>query len=147
MKLAAITAATLLASATTIQAMDIGSTGISVGAKTVAEYNVDAENMTLEVTPSMTYSLYGTDVKLSSDLMVYNDDFVFMDVNPILDFKVGYDVWDHAEVYVETGYDLELEDRIDVVVGMSFSFYYRYLSGLVDRIIDPCRAMVSSAFL
>jgi opacity protein-like surface antigen len=122
MKLAAITAATLLASATTIQAMDIGSTGISVGATTVAEYNVDAENITLEVTPSMTYSLYGTDVKLSSDLMVYNDDFVFMDVNPILDFKVGYDVWDHAEVYVETGYDLELEDRIDVVVGMSFSF-------------------------
>jgi len=54
--------------------------------------------------------------------MIYNDEFVFMDVNPTIDFKVGYGIWDNAEVYVETGYDLEMEDMSDVIVGATFSF-------------------------
>ena len=45
-----------------------------------------------------------------------------MDTNPTRDFKVGYGIFDNAEVYVETGYDLEKETRSDVVVGASFSF-------------------------
>lgn len=122
MKFAAITAAALLVSATSIQAAELGATGISLGATTVAEYNVETENMTLELTPSLGYGLYGADLTLSTDLMVYNDEYVFLDDNPTIDFKVGYGVWDNSEVYVETGYDLELEDMSDVVVGMSFSF-------------------------
>ena len=53
MKFAAITAAALLASATTIQAAELGETGISLGATTTAEYNVDVENMTVELTPEL----------------------------------------------------------------------------------------------
>ena len=45
MKFAAITAAALLASATTIQAAELGATGISFGATKTAEYNGDVENM------------------------------------------------------------------------------------------------------
>ena len=122
MKFAAITAAALLASATTIQAAELGETGISLGATTTAEYNVDAENMTVELTPEMGYGLYGMDFTLSTDLMIYNDEFVFMDTNPTLDFKVGYGIFDNAEVYVETDYNLETETRGDVVIGASFSF-------------------------
>ena len=112
----------MLASATTIQAAELGTTGISHGATTTAEYNVDVENMTVELTPEMGYGLYGRDFTLSTDLMIYNDEFVFKDTNPTLDFKFGYGIFDNAEVYVETGYDLEKETRSDVVVGASFSF-------------------------
>ena len=70
----------------------------------------------------MGYGLYGMDFTLSTDLMIYNDEFVFMDTNPTLDFKVGYGIFDNAEVYVETDYDLENETRGDVVIGASFSF-------------------------
>jgi len=122
MKFAAITAAALLVSATSIQAAELGATGISLGATTTAEYNVDAENMTLELTPTVGYGLYGMDLTASTDLMIYNDDFVFMDTNPTLDFKVAYGVWDGLEVYAETGYDLEKEDRADIVLGAAFSF-------------------------
>ena len=122
MKFAAITAAALLVSATSIQAAELGATGISLGATTTAEYNVDAENMTLELTPTVGYGLYGMDLTASTDLMIYNDDFVFMDTNPTLDFKVAYGVWDGLEVYAETGYDLEKEDRTDIVLGAAFSF-------------------------
>lgn len=121
MKYAALTAAALL-TATSIQAADIGATGISIGASATSEYNIDAENMTLELSPSMGYELWGTDLSVSTDLMIYNDEFVFMDVNPIIDFKVGYGIMDNAEFYVETGYDLELDDMSDVVVGATFSF-------------------------
>jgi hypothetical protein len=122
MKFAAITAAALLVSATSIQAAELGATGISLGATTTAEYNVDAENMTLELTPTVGYGLYGMDFTASTDLMIYNDDFVFMDTNPTLDFKVAYGVWDGLEVYAETGYDLEKEDRADIVLGAAFTF-------------------------
>ena len=121
MKYAALTAAALL-TATSIQAAEIGATGISIGASATTEYNVDAENMTLEVTPSMGYELWGTELSVSTDLMIYNDEYVFWDEHPTIDFKVGYGIWDHAEVYVETGYDLELEDMSDVVLGATFSF-------------------------
>ena len=121
MKFAALTAAALL-TATSIQAAEIGAAGISIGASATTEYNVDAENMTLEVTPSMGYELWGTDLTVSTDLMVWDDEYVLFDENPTIDFKVGYGIWDNAEVYVETGYDLELEDMSDVVIGATFSF-------------------------
>lgn len=121
MKFAAITAAALL-SATSIQAAELGATGISIGATATSEYNVDAENMTVEFTPSLGYNVWGTDFTLSSDIAIYDDEVVLFDENPTIDFKIGYGIWDNAEVYVETGYDLEAEARTDVVVGASFSF-------------------------
>jgi hypothetical protein len=54
--------------------------------------------------------------------MVWDDEYVLFDENPTIDFKVGYGIWDNAEVYVETGYDLEMEDMSDVVLGATFSF-------------------------
>ena len=55
MKFAAFTAAALLA-ATNAQAFELGTTGISLGLETTAEYNIDAENMTLVTTPELAYN-------------------------------------------------------------------------------------------
>ena len=121
MKFAAIAAAAMI-TATGVAANEIGATGITWGVETTAEYNVDAENMTLTSTPEIGYGLMGLDLTASTELSIYDDDFVLGDVMPTLDFKVAKSIWDNLEVYAETGYDLELEDMSDVVVGATFKF-------------------------
>ena len=121
MKFAAIAAAAMI-TATGAAANEIGATGITWGVETTAEYNVDAENMTLTSTPEIGYGLMGLDLTASTELSIYNDDFVLGDEMPTLDFKATRQVWDNLELYGEVGYDFELEERTDVVVGASFSF-------------------------
>ena len=122
MKFAAFTAAALLA-ATNAQAFELGTTGISLGLETTAEYNIDAENMTLVTTPELAYNAYGMfNLTVGADLDIYDDEFVFGDVAPTLDFGVSTHVRENVKLYLETGYDLEAEDMSDVVVGATFAF-------------------------
>ena len=122
MKFAAFTAAALLA-ATNAQAFELGTTGISLGLETTAEYNIDAENMTLVTTPKLAYNAYGMfNLTVGTDLDIYDDEFVFGDVAPTLDFEASTHIRENVKLYLETGYDLEAEDMSDVVVGATFAF-------------------------
>lgn len=122
MKFAALTAAALLA-ATSAQAIDLGATGLSLGVDTTAEYNIDAENMTLTTTPELGYNMYGfVNLTVGADIAIYDDEFVMGDELPTLDFGASTLIRENLELYLETGYDLEAEDMSDVVVGATFSF-------------------------
>ena len=114
MKYAALTAAALL-TATSIQAAEIGATGISIGASATTEYNVDAENMTLEVTPSMGYELWGTELSVSTDLMIYNDEYVFWDEHPTIDFKI--DCFRHLRSMMLICTDLDHRETLFLMIG------------------------------
>ena len=122
MKNLALAAIVAAATTTAAQAGEIGATGITWGLETTAEYNVDAENMSVTTTPELGYHWSMINLTLSSDIAVYDDEFVAGDVMPTLDFKAGTHIMENLEVYVETGYDLELEDMSDIVVGATFSF-------------------------
>lgn len=117
--LAAIAAFGLASAAT---AGEIGATGITWGLETTAEYNVDAENMNITTTPELGYHWSMINFTASTDLEIYDDEFVAGDEMPTLDLKAGTHIMENVEVYVETGYDFELEDMSDVVVGATFSF-------------------------
>ena len=121
MKLAIATAAAVFA-ATSASAIELGIAGLTASTTTTAEYNVDAENLTLTLEPEVGYAFAGIDFTAGSEISVYNDDFVLGDEMPTLDFKAARQVWDNLEVYGEIGYDLELEERTDLTVGASFSF-------------------------
>jgi len=122
MKFAALTAAALLA-ATSAQAIELGATGISLGVDTTAEYNIDAETMTLTTTPELGYNMYGyVNLTVGADIAIYDDEFVMGDELPTLDFEASTHIRENLELYIETGYDLEAEDMSDVVVGATFSF-------------------------
>lgn len=122
MKNLALAAIVAAATTTAAQAGEIGATGITWSLETTAEYNVDAENMNITTTPELGYHWSMINFTASTDLEIYDDEFVAGDVMPTLDFKAGTHIMENLEVYVETGYDLELEEMSDVVVGASFSF-------------------------
>ena len=124
MKIAAIAVAATIA-ATSASAAELGATGISLGAELDSAYNVDQENMKETLTPTLGYKAWGADFSLSSDLAIYDDEFVAGDTKPTLDFgaEYGMSVFGlNSTAYVETGYDLEEKKMGDVIVGAKFSF-------------------------
>ena len=121
MKLAIATAAAMVA-ATSASAIELGIPGLTLGTTTTAEYNVDAENLSLTLEPEVGYAFVGIDFTLGTEIAVYNDDFVLGDEMPTLDFKAAKQIWDGLELYGEVGFDLEAEERTDLTVGASFSF-------------------------
>lgn len=132
MKIAAIaatvTALTLAAcGGTQAEAAEIGNTGISIGAELDNRYNVDAEALTVTLTPEIGYNIAGFGLSASTDLELANNDGFTLnnDDLPTLDFgaEYGLSMWGlGATAYAETGYDLEAEDMSDVEVGISFKF-------------------------
>ena len=124
MRIAVIATAAALA-ATSASAIELGATGISLGAELDTAYNVDKENMNITLTPELGYARWGTEFSVGADLELYDDEFVAGDVLPTIDFGASYGLELYgfeSEVYVETSYDLELEDMGDVVVGTTFKF-------------------------
>jgi hypothetical protein len=131
MKFAAIAALSALAlvacQSTEAEAAEIGNTGISIGAELDNRYNVDAEALTVTLTPEVGYNLAGFGLSASTDLELANNDGLTLnnDDLPTLDFgaEYGLGMWGlTSTVYAETGYDLEAEDMSDVEVGISFKF-------------------------
>lgn len=117
MKLAAVAATAAFMASTSAYA-----DGVSFGGDVTAEYNVDAENMTLTVSPELGYTFASVDFTLGSDLAVYNGEVVLGDVKPTLDFGASYFVNAQLEVYGEVSYNLETEARGDLVIGAKYSF-------------------------
>jgi len=124
MKLAAITTAALL-TAGSVSAMEIGNTGVSLGATAVAEYAVNAASMSVVLTPAVAYSAWGVDLAASADIAVYDNEFVLMnalDALPTIDFSASYAVMDNASAYVKTSYDLSTSEMGEITLGVAFSF-------------------------
>ena len=100
--------------------------GLTAGAKTVGEYNVDTEIMSLTVEPTIGYTIQPIELNLEAStlLNVYEDEFVdaTWENLPTLDFRASKGLFDNVEVYGEVSYDLEASERGDVVIGASFSF-------------------------
>ena len=127
MKIAAIAAAALITSTAAVSAADIGNTGISIGAELDNRYNVDAEALTVTLTPEVGYSIAGFGLSASTDLLLADNDGLTLnnDDLPTLDFgaEYGLSMWGlGATAYAETGYDFEAEDMSDVEFGVSFKF-------------------------
>lgn len=100
--------------------------GLTAGAETVGEYNVDTEIMSLTVEPTVGYTIQPIELNLEAStlLNIYEDEFVdaTWENMPTLDFRASKGLFDNAEVYGEISYDLEAQERGDAVIGVSFSF-------------------------
>ena len=123
MKIAAIAAVATIA-ATSVSAAELGIMGLTAGGEAVAEYNTDAETMSVTLEPEIGYTIQPLEVELtaSSVLDIYQDDFVFGDELPTVDFEARKGLATGLEIYGGVGFDLEAEERTDIKVGVSFKF-------------------------
>jgi len=117
-----VLAAVAALTASSVAAADLGIMGLTAGGETVAEYNMDSESMTLTVEPEIGKTWMDIDFTASSIIDIYNDEFVLGDTMPTLDVEARKTLVGNIEIYAGTGYDLELEERTDIKVGLSFSF-------------------------
>ena len=99
--------------------------GLSFGGTIEGEANFTTEAETITLTPEMVYGISGFDLTASTDLTLYKDEVVIsdtLDVLPVIDFEIEYDLNDRTELSLGTSYNLETETRGDIVGKVSFSF-------------------------
>jgi hypothetical protein len=130
MKIAAITAAALLA-ATSVSANEIGATGITWGVETEAAYTIndaagaDVEDFGVKVTPEIGYTMFGVGLTADMDLPVYNNEEFKLDQafdNPKINLGATYEVFGGLELFGETTWDVDASDAVSSKVGATFSF-------------------------
>lgn len=130
MKIAAITAAALLA-ATSVSANEIGATGITWGVETEAAYTIndaagaDVEDFGVKVTPEIGYTMFGVGLTADMDLHVYNNEEFKLDQafdNPKINLGATYEVFGGLELFGETTWDVDASDAVSSKVGATFSF-------------------------
>lgn len=124
MKFAAITAAALL-TATSISAAEIGSTGITIGAEADTKYDLDAEDLSLTLTPEVGYTLMGLNFTADMDIDVYsNEEFQLQDAfdAPMIGLEVEYELLPSLELYGKTTWDVDAGDTSSSSIGATFSF-------------------------
>jgi len=120
-----VAAAALALTASPLVAADLGNTGISLGGEAVAEFNIDAENLSLVVTPEVSYNFTGFFVaSAATDLTIYDGEFTeaTFEVLPTIDLRVEREVMANLTAYGEMSYNLEAQERGDATVGVSFNF-------------------------
>ena len=66
--------------------------------------------------------MWNLDLTASSDIAIYNEEFVLGDKNPTLDLEISKMMMEQVEIYAKTGYDLEKDEMNDIIVGATFSF-------------------------
>ena len=122
MKIATLTAATLIMASTAVSAMDFTIAGqtLSAGGKADVNYDTGTELWAMEFVPSVGLNAWGTDFKASTtfDVINLNEGDVFQGI----DFEAGYSLGQTGlRAYGEIGTDGDLEFG-DATVGVSFSF-------------------------
>ena len=123
MKLLTTAAAAVLIT-TTAHAADLGG-GVTAGAELDSFWAMDAEALTVTLTPELGYDVWGNSFTASTDIDVYKDEkMVITDAfdTMIIDFEVTRDVMSNIEAYATTSWDLDKSERGEVKVGLSFSF-------------------------
>ena len=124
MKLALATVATLATTSAWADALPT----FSFGGDLDANYALDAERMTLDITPELTVTpAQGISLEAGTTLALYDDAFVVsdtLDVLPTITFEATYSpmMMDKVEWYAKTSYNLEAEERGEIHVGATFSF-------------------------
>jgi len=122
---------TLLATAFAVIGTPMLADGLSFGGEVETEYNMDAEKMTVILSPETRYEMGAATFTLSSDLSIYDSSAVdsWTATNlleegsrPDIDVTVEYVLQDGLTVYGETGWDIDAKDRKDVIVGVNFAF-------------------------
>ena len=122
---------TLMAAAFAVIGTPMLADGLSFGGEVETEYNMDAEKMTVILTPETRYEMGAATFTLSSDLSIYDSSAVdawtatsLLDSGsrPDIDVSVEYALQDGLTVYGETGWDIDAEERKDVIVGVNFAF-------------------------
>jgi hypothetical protein len=126
MKIAALAAAATIA-ATSVSAMDLGSTGLSLNTEVDASWDLDADTNNILVTlePELGYSIAGVSLTAGMDLDVYkNEEFVLGDQFDALsiDFGASYQIMEGLSAYGETTWDVEASELEASKVGVTFSF-------------------------
>ena len=126
MKIAALAVAATIA-ATSVSAMDLGSTGLSLNTEVDASWDLDADTNNLLVTlePELGYSIAGVSLTAGMDLNVYqNEEFVLGDQFDALsiDFGASYQIMEGLSAYGETTWDVEASELEASKVGVTFSF-------------------------
>ena len=122
MKIATLTAATLIMASTAVSAMDFTIAGqtLSAGGKADVNYDTGTELWAMDFIPSVGLNAWGTDFKASTtfDVINLNEGDVFQGI----DFEAGYSLGQTGlRAYGEIGTDADLEFG-DATVGVSFSF-------------------------
>ena len=120
MKNLAIVAAAGIFAATSASAIDLGATGVSIGATVDANYTTGVDTYAVDFTPSAGYNAFciGLGVETTFDVFKFNEGDVFKG----LDFDASYSLGaTGASVYGEVGTDADFEFG-DVTVGAKFSF-------------------------
>tara|TARA_B100001250_G_scaffold407782_2_gene429120 strand:+ start:1896 stop:2279 length:384 start_codon:yes stop_codon:yes gene_type:complete len=106
-------------------AAEIGSTGISIGVESVAEYNIDTELSTITIEPELGYDMMGwVDLTASSKMSLYNgNDWLWdEDFEPTLNVKASRDIISNVSVYAKSGYSWSDSEMTDIVIGASWSW-------------------------
>jgi len=125
MKLAAIIATATILSASAASAMDLGNTGIALGAEVDANYDFDADGIQSVLSPELAYSNWGTTFTVGTDInLVTNDTIVIMDAfdAPVIDLGAEYALGLGAKAYGAVNFDVDGNDFSGAKVGVSFAF-------------------------
>lgn len=125
MKLAAIIATATILSASAASAMDLGNTGIALGAEVDTNYDFDADSIQSVLSPELAYSNWGATFTVGTDLnLVTNDTIVVMDAfdAPVIDLGAEYVLGFGAKAYGGVNYDVDGSAFSGAKVGVAFAF-------------------------
>ena len=126
MKIAALATAATIA-ATSVSAMDLGSTGLTLNTEIDASWDLDADDNNLLITlePDLGYAWMGVNLTAGLDLNVYKDqEFVLGDQFDALEIDLGasYMIMNGLKAYGETTWDVEASEIEETKVGVAFTF-------------------------
>lgn len=133
MKLTTFVAAALVAASTPVLAEEVVSNnnGFSFGGEVESKYAVDAEALTLTVTPEATYTIGKTAITASAAIPVWDsvadDNFVLMNAldqgsYPALGLEVTYQFQNNMELTLGTEWDFNDGAREELTVSTTFKF-------------------------
>jgi len=135
MKKLIATASLMAALATSAAAMDLPVPGMSLDTEIKAWHKVDAETNHLTINPEVNWqpapdgalTLSVGTVITAYDSSLTGDAFVLFDTldegsRPNIDLGAEYDLGNGAELFAETSWDVDAEERTEIEVGVSFSF-------------------------
>ena len=134
MKLTTFVAAALVAASTPVLAEEVvvsNNNGFSFGGEVESKYAVDAEALTLTVTPEATYTIGKTAITASAAVPVWDsvadDNFVLMNAldqgsYPALGLEVTYQFQNNMELTLGTEWDFNDGAREELTVSTTFKF-------------------------
>ena len=113
--------------ATSVTAMDLGTSGLTLNTEVVTKHLVDAGTTAITINPELGYNYGLVDFTVGTKLSVWDNDLAFtldneLDHLPVVDLGITYGLTDSLELEAITTYDLEARDRGEMTIKATFSF-------------------------